>query len=1182
MSPGNITMSSGKTAMSTETAAMSSDKTAVADQPVRDQALDISRSFAVSAPAGSGKTGLLIRRTLRLLAECDHPEQVLAITFTRKAAAEMQERILGALVDGQHPPPGDPYKRAIWEDAQHVLARDRHQDWQLLANPGRLRIMTIDSLCRHLARQLAVETGLGDLPEPAEQAEPHYREAIRALFTQLDQPGPVGDSLALLLTHLDNNLSTLENLLQDLLGRREQWLKPLLSSRGAREALEESLADTVAECLTALRRSLQPVASDIALLCDYAAANLNHSRIANPMTQCLGMRDLPDTSPSTANLDAWLNVADLLLTKAGSWRAKVDKRSGFPTAKDALQPERADSAKQQLAAVIDWCRSQPGLLELLTDLRHLPAPGYSDSQWQLLEALALLLPRLVAELSLVFQTNRACDFTEITLAAQRAMGEEDEPSDLSLRLDYQIRHILVDEFQDTSSLQFDLLKKLIAGWQPGDGRTLFIVGDGMQSLYGFRNANVGLFLEARQGMVSQVELTSLDLCVNFRSDQQLVNWVNHTFRTVFPAREDIGRGAVPYAPAQAANSGDPQAEVTLDLLPSTSHPEAEAQAVVARVQAALAQDPHGSIAILTRARTHLGAILEALYRADIPWQATDIDPLASRMPVMDLLSLTRALLNPADRIAWLAVLRAPWCGLTLPDLHRVANPRNAEITRDANFPWLPGRILDPATAHHLSAAGQQVLERTAAVLQAAWETRLRKPLRLWIEGVWLALGGPATLVDSAELAWCQQYFDLLETHARGPDLADQAAFEQAVAKLYAAPSSGQANPVQVMTIHKSKGLEFDTVIIPGLNRGGGKSDSTLLYWRERINERGETQLLIAPPLSSAEQQGPENDSPYSSGTNSNGQSIAASQLVTHLKHEQKLKTALEDARVLYVACTRAVRRLHLLFALPPKSPAAGSLLASLWPAFAESFASGGAVVKEHEEQEHTENTPLSDTLTDLLRLSPAWRNPVAELPATPGHFSGHFSEASLAAPLLPKESSDPLPRHTGTVLHRTLSRIVTDGVTAWTAQRIQRQRQAWRLQLTALGVSVSEIDSALTVLEEAITRVINDPQGRWLLDGSHPHSACELAMYHAGDDGLTMHSVLDRTFVHQGVLWIIDYKSSRPAPGQSQTEFAVAESNRYREQLTRYRHTMASCHEGEIRTALYFPLLPLLVEVATS
>src|SRR5690606_16600862 len=140
---------------------------------------------------------------------------------------------------------------------------------------------------------------------------------------------------------------------------------------------------------------------------------------------------------------------------------------------------------------------------------------------------------------------------------------------------------------------------------------------------------------------------------------------------------------------------------------------------------------------------------------------------------------------------------------------------------------------------------------------------------------------------------------------------------------------GRRHLVQLITIQNSKELEFDTASIPGLHRGGGKGEGTLLYWRERLNRRGEARLLIAPPLASAEDDGDD------------------SRLVGHLKHEQKRKNALEDARVLYVACTRAVRRLHLLFAEPARSPASGSLLASLWPAFEQGFAASGAELREH-------------------------------------------------------------------------------------------------------------------------------------------------------------------------------------------------------------------------------------------
>src|SRR5690606_390298 len=142
--------------------------------------------------------------------------------------------------------------------------------------------------------------------------------------------------------------------------------------------------------------------------------------------------------------------------------------------------------------------------------------------------------------------------TETSLAALRALGGEGEPTDLALRLDYRIRHILVDEFQDTSSMQFHLIEKLVAGWEPGDGRTLFIVGDGMQSCYGFRNANVGLFLRARDQGIGPVRLQALKLRVNFRSDSSVVNWVNAVFSAAFPPVDDIARGGVCYSASESS------------------------------------------------------------------------------------------------------------------------------------------------------------------------------------------------------------------------------------------------------------------------------------------------------------------------------------------------------------------------------------------------------------------------------------------------------------------------------------------------------------------------------------------------------------------------------------------------------------------------------------------------------
>jgi len=152
-----------------------------ADQAAREAALDPARSFIVQAPAGSGKTDLLTKRFLRLLATVERPEQILAITFTRKAAAEMRNRILQAL----QPPAAQAHldmqahEQQLYELAEQVRARDRQKDWQLAAHPARLRIQTIDSLNAELTRQLPLLAQFGAQPQLAERPAELYAEAAQ-------------------------------------------------------------------------------------------------------------------------------------------------------------------------------------------------------------------------------------------------------------------------------------------------------------------------------------------------------------------------------------------------------------------------------------------------------------------------------------------------------------------------------------------------------------------------------------------------------------------------------------------------------------------------------------------------------------------------------------------------------------------------------------------------------------------------------------------------------------------------------------------------------------------------------------------------------------------------------------------------------------------------------------------
>jgi hypothetical protein len=172
----------------------------------------------------------------------------------------------------------------------------------------------------------------------------------------------------------------------------------------------------------------------------------------------------------------------------------------------------------------------PGLLGALVRVRDLPDAQLSEPDRQALGALGVLLLRAAAELQLEFASSGSVDFSYVSSAARAALTEQGEPSDLALRTGAALRHILVDEFQDTSYEQLELLRALMAGWEPGDGRTLFVVGDPMQSIYQFREAEVGLFLRARDRGVADTLLESLQLRQNFRSREAVIEWVNRSSR----------------------------------------------------------------------------------------------------------------------------------------------------------------------------------------------------------------------------------------------------------------------------------------------------------------------------------------------------------------------------------------------------------------------------------------------------------------------------------------------------------------------------------------------------------------------------------------------------------------------------------------------------------------------------
>ena len=1099
------------------------------DRAARARALHPQTSFIVQAPAGSGKTELLIQRYLKLLSVVEEPEEIAAITFTKKAAAEMRARVVQALQRAAAPKtvaatgqaslfggaaavaeePLAPHERITHELARAALARDRAREWGLLENPARIRIGTIDALSASITRRMPWTSRFGAFPAITEKAEPLYRDAARRTIRLVEGNDRAGQAARALLLHLDNDTRRAEQLIVEMLERRDQWLRLVGSGdmpmAEVRAQLEARLADIVNPHLERLRALFpQDLLEQAVDLARHAGAEIGF--------------DLDDWQ-------SWKSLASFLLTEGRKVRQRASRNMGF--------------RKRECESLFRAVDNIQPLAEALCQLRNLPSPAFTGDQWRVLEAIILLLPYSVAELREVFGEREQVDFAELTLSANRALESEGEPTDLALSLGYKIRHILVDEFQDTSQSQWELLRKLTRTWDPADDNTLFLVGDPMQSIYRFREAEVGLFLRAWEEGFGGIPLEPLTLSVNFRSTPAIVDWVNDAFSEMLPRERNVATGAVPYTAsvsgADAGEAPDPrihafigdaaadEADRVLRILRESSQNRAQRARPASDSTSSGRTPPRparstGGTAILVRARRHLAAIVPRLKREGIAFQAVEIDQLAELAMVQDLMALTFTLLHPADRVSRLAVLRAPWCGLTLADL----------------------LVLD--TPEHISADGAARLARVQPILDRAFAERGRRRLRELVELTWIALSGPACIERESDLEDAAAYFDLLEELDEGGDLSSFGELRERVADLFARPDARAGDELQVMTIHKAKGLEFDTVIVPGLGTPPPPDPGPLLLWHE-LAEGG---FLIAPLSATRSGRDP---------------------VYHYLSHLEREKTKNENARLLYVAATRARRDLHLLGCLNRAAgkPSEGSFLKLLWPIDDVQRAFGDAVVPIPAPAD-APHQPRS-----IQRLPLNWR-----APDPPPDVNWTPAAPPLAAepPVTYEWVGDTL-KHVGSVVHDCAQQMARQGLDYWPPARIRSSRARFRILLANAGVSPADLDAAADRVTDGLLSFVEDSRARWILAPHEEHrSEFEITGWL---DGRLVASRIDRTFVAEGVRWIVDYKTSEHKGGRIET-FLENEKIRYREQLERYARILALTESRPIRVGLYFPLLRRWIE----
>jgi ATP-dependent helicase/nuclease subunit A len=1148
------------------------------DLAQREKALDITRSCCVQAPAGSGKTELLTQRILKLLAACQRPEEILAITFTRKAAAEMRNRLLENLSEAKRLSDADiaaqeDHKQTTLKLARAVLDRDATLNWSLLDNTSRLRINTIDSFNQFLVSQLPVTSALGMLPTITEKPREIFREAVRDTLKELDRESQLGEELEVLLGHMNNQWAALENLFCNLLFRRDQWLSYILEIRQdpsrTRQLMEQTLIDIVESALSELDDALSPYLPRILPTLQFAAENL----ALDGSSALLGDWDFHDALPeNTAGcLNQWRGLVTLLVTDKPALRKTVVAAQGFPAQTAPGSKEDKTLRKQHkdnMIALLKEMAHDPLLVTRLETFHFLPDSMFEDNQWRVLESLTTILPQLVSRLNMVFARHQLSDYPHISAAALEALGDEEQPTDLALRLDYHLKHILVDEFQDTSTMQVSLLKKLTHGWEVGDDRTLFIVGDGMQSCYGFRNARVGLFLAARDNGIGNIRFDDLRLTSNFRSEAAVVSWVNDVFQGAFPAKDDISRGGVSYNPAEAVNENSAAAGIRTCLfsadkdlaLNKERQRYAEALKVAETIISIQRDFPEESIAVLVRSRNQLQGIIPVLRECNLQWNAAEIDPLLTYPVIRDLLSLTRSMLNPADTIAWLALLRTPMFGLRLTDIHCLARHKQECALQEPCSLWQS--LQHYSTVAELSVEAHDILGRVMPVLQLAREQRQRLPLRDWIENLWVLLGGPIS-IDQDNLADnLEQFFTLLEEHDSGGDIEDIHLFENEVSAMYGSGQHPDAN-LHIMTIHKAKGLEFHHVIVPGLDRLTGSNDNPLLQWKEHITGKGEERLVLSLPA----QKGRDRDK---------------DSIYRYLKYELELEQRMETTRLLYVAVTRAIKQALLLGSVildgdDLKPPAKKSLLATIWPQLLERMDVGDIEVVQIDDEsvlppELQPRALLTEESNQILsrRLPPAWRSSI-ELRAEDisAEISGTNEKITSHQHMLEKQ--------VGEIIHYCLMLIAQGNLDFSDANQLKKLEAVWRSKVESL---TDKPEFVIGEIHQQLNACRQHEQFAWMVLDVHVDQGSELSLSDF-TGGSRQEYIIDRTFRDaEGQRWIIDYKSSRPAEKESLEFFLDRQVEQYRGQLTAYARLFTEMEQIPVRTALFFTAIPCFKEIS--
>ena len=1046
------------------------------DHQVRKKALG-QGSFIVQAPAGSGKTSLLVKRFLNRLLEVKSPKEVLALTFTNKAAAEMAQRLKEAL-EGKSK--DNEIKKIVEKISKHALKNKWDEGYI-----DTLMVMTIDKLALRLIKQTPILSSSGVNFLTDEDPDDLYRETIRETITSNAEN-------YLLFKYFDYDYHKLTEQLLALISKRDQWL-PIVSGllKSDDKNIEEIYGTYYTNELNIwVEEKIKPNFTnedlkELEIIVSYSADNKNIDR--------------KDKLRSSINYEFWFYIRDLILTKSGKQvRKKIDTSSGFPATNVGKE------IKERLLKLIKIKNSK---FNILIDFFNVTYHKNIDDIYPLITPFCLLLIDMVTRLNEKFKERRIIDFTQIMGNAVEALRD----THLPLILDQNISHILVDEFQDTNESQLIFIELLTQNFAGNPDKSFFAVGDPMQSIYRFRKAEVEIFSRVQKNGISDLKLTSLFLKVNFRSNKNIIDWLNNSFSKAFPLIDDSDEGSVPYSSCESSNNnlegGMELIALTCDTKSKTAQYEAEALYVLNLIKDTRKSNPDASIAVLTRSKAHLNELITLINKKDssIPIDAIEMSKILSNQTFQDILCLTKALFDFSDRTNWIAALKSPWCGLSINDLVLLFEKDHKSLV------WELINNIDNTSRLDKNSARR--LRSFVEVIRENIQYRGRISHRYFVEGIWRQLNGEESMVDSNDIQNIDLFLELLEEASEILSI-DFIKLERLIENKFISKTSIQKNSIKFLTIQKSKGLEFDHVIIPNLNKRTRNEESDLVLYDKST-------LSIKNP-----------------GNDKNLHSYHA--------YKERKRLDNEKIRLLYVAMTRAKNKCYLIGTVKKEGdlviPNSGTFMNILWPFFSDKFTE---IATPEDENSFEKFIPKLRRLNDNFYSGDK-------------RYKRSIDTEELSF-CYPNMSTD-IQRFTGNIVHKYLEIIVKKQLDI---DKILCNKLDYTESLyLGKNFKKKDIKIGLNLVKKSLEMLKKTSDGRWILNRYLADNS-EVSYLLESNNTTTQH-IPDRSFIENDIQWIIDYKT----PFSPIKNLAV-EAKKHLPQLRSYE-TIFMRNKRVIQKAIYF------------